>query len=94
MLDPGIGFGKTLEHNLLLIKGLDSLVDLGYSVLLGTSRKRFLGQITNEGDPEKRVVSTCVTTALGVNAGVQIFRVHDVAENKQAASVAWAMKSI
>lgn len=94
MLDPGIGFGKTLEHNLLLLKDLKSLVALGYPVLLGTSRKRFLGQITHEGDPEKRVLSTCVTTVLGVNTGVQIFRVHDVAENKQAADVAWTMKSV
>lgn len=94
MIDPGIGFGKTLEHNLLLLKELESIVSLGYPVLLGTSRKRFIGQISHEGDPEKRVIGTCVTTALGINAGVQIFRVHDVAENKQAADVAWAMKTI
>lgn len=92
ILDPGIGFGKLLEHNLQLLAGLDSLVALGYPVLLGTSRKRFLGDILKEDDPEKRVVGTCATTALGVNAGVRVFRVHDVIENKQAMDVAWQIK--
>ena len=94
MLDPGIGFGKTLEHNLLILKNLGDLVELGYPVLLGTSRKRCLGEITKEDDPEKRVAATCATTALGISAGAQIFRVHDVAENKQAMDVAWAIKTI
>ena len=93
VLDPGIGFGKTLEHNLLLLNDLESLVKLGYPVLLGTSRKRFLGEITNENDAEKRVASTCATTALGVKSGVLVFRVHDVVENKQAMDVAWAIKN-
>ena len=92
MLDPGIGFGKTFEHNLLLLNDLESLVALGYPILLGTSRKRFLGEITGQQSPEDRVVSTCATTALGVNSGVQVFRVHDVLENKQAMDVAWAIR--
>ncbi len=92
ILDPGVGFGKLLEHNLQLLAGLDSLVARGYPVLLGTSRKRFLGEILNEDDPEKRITGTCTTTALGVNAGVSIFRVHDVLENKQAMDVAWQIK--
>lgn len=91
ILDPGIGFGKSFEHNLLLLNGLESLVALNYAVLLGTSRKRFLGEITNQDDPEKRIAPTCATTALGINAGVQVFRVHDVEENKQAMDVAWAI---
>ncbi|MCL4110489.1 UNVERIFIED_CONTAM: hypothetical protein GTU68_022371 [Idotea baltica] len=93
MLDPGIGFGKTTEHNLMLLNNLESLVSLGYPILLGTSRKRFLGEITGEDNPENRVASTCATTALGVNAGFQIFRVHDVKENKQAMDIAWAIKN-
>ncbi len=93
MLDPGIGFGKTFEHNLILLKGLASIVKLGYPILLGTSRKRFLGEIISEDDPEKRVAATCATTALGVNLGVKIFRVHDVEENKHAMDVAWAIKT-
>jgi len=92
ILDPGIGFGKLLEHNLQLLAGLDSLVALGYPVLLGTSRKRFLGEILNEDDPDKRMIGTCATTALGVNASVGIFRVHDVLENKQAMEVAWQIR--
>ena len=55
IIDPGIGFGKLLEHNLQLLANLESLVDLGYPVLLGSSRKRFIGEICNEDDPEKRV---------------------------------------
>lgn len=92
ILDPGIGFGKLLEHNLLLLADLESLVSLGYPVLMGTSRKRFIGEICHEDDPEKRVAGTCATTALGVNAGVNIFRVHDVIENRQAADIAWKIK--
>ncbi len=89
ILDPGIGFGKLREHNLSLLAALPKLVALGSPVLLGTSRKRFLGEITGEDDPQKRVAATCATTALGVAAGVAIFRVHDVIENRQAADVAW-----
>lgn len=92
ILDPGIGFGKTLQHNLELLAGLENIVALGFQVLLGTSRKRFIGEITGEGDPHNRVAGTCATTALGVQAGVQFFRVHDVVENKQAMDIAWAIK--
>jgi dihydropteroate synthase len=93
IIDPGIGFGKTMAHNLSLLADLESLLELGYSVLLGTSRKRFLGEITHQKDPAKRVAATCATTVLGVNAGVQIFRVHDVVENKNAMDVAWSIKN-
>jgi len=92
ILDPGIGFGKMLQHNLALLSDLESLVALGFPVLLGASRKRFLGEILDENDPMQRIVGTCATTALGVQAGVQIFRVHDVIENKQSMDVAWAIK--
>lgn len=91
IIDPGIGFGKTLEHNLLLMADLKSLVELGFPVLLGASRKRFLGEICNQDDPEKRIGATCATTVLGVQAGVKIFRVHDVFENKQAMDVTWSI---
>ena len=94
ILDPGIGFGKLLEHNLALLADLESLVGLDYPILLGTSRKRFIGEISGEDNPEQRVAGTCATTALGVQAGVQIFRVHDVFENKQALDVAWRIKTI
>jgi dihydropteroate synthase len=92
ILDPGIGFGKTFEHNLSLMADLKSLVDLGYKVLLGTSRKRFLSEICQQPSSSKLAAATCATTTLGVLAGVAIFRVHDVLENRQAADVTWKIK--
>jgi dihydropteroate synthase len=89
ILDPGIGFGKTFEHNLTLMADLKALVDLGYQVLLGTSRKRFLSEICNQPSSSKLAAATCATTTMGVLAGVAIFRVHDVLENRQAADVTW-----
>ncbi len=92
LIDPGIGFGKRKQDNLDLLANLDKLVELGYPVLLGTSRKRFMGSICNVTDPSELVTATAVTTALGVMAGIKLFRVHDVKENKQALDVAWAIK--
>ena len=91
VIDPGIGFGKTTEHNLALLNALPRFVATGYAVLLGTSRKRFMGSICNEAEPRELLGATCATTALGVAAGVRIFRVHDVKANRQAADVAWAI---
>ena len=91
-LDPGIGFGKRREDNINLLAHLDKLVDLGYPVLLGSSRKRFMGSLCDVSEPSELVVATAVTTAVGVLSGVQMFRVHDVKENKQAVDVAWAIK--
>jgi dihydropteroate synthase len=96
VIDPGIGFGKTLEHNLALLAHLDELVATGYPVLLGASRKRFLPTVCGLGDaaaPAQLAAATCATTALGVAAGVQLFRVHDVAVNRIAAQVARAVKT-
>lgn len=91
-IDPGIGFGKRKQDNLALLAHLPQLLELGYPLLLGTSRKRFMGSICNVERPEQLVTATAVTTALGVMAGVQMFRVHDVKANRQAADVAWAIK--
>jgi len=91
-IDPGIGFGKRKQDNLDLLAHLETLVKLGFPVLLGTSRKRFMGTLCNVTEPSELVTATAVTTALGVMAGVQLFRVHDVKENRQAADVAWAIK--
>jgi len=91
-IDPGIGFGKRKQDNLDLLAHLDALVALGFPVLLGTSRKRFMGALCDVTEPAELVTATAVTTALGVMAGVQIFRVHDVKENRQAADVAWAIR--
>ena len=92
IMDPGIGFGKRKQDNLALLAHLQQFVELGYPVLLGTSRKRFMGNICNVAEPCELVTATAVTTALGVMAGVNLFRVHDVKANRQAADVAWAIK--
>lgn len=92
VIDPGIGFGKARVDNVALIANLHRFVATGYPVLLGTSRKRFMGAICRETDPRELLGATCATTALGVAAGVRIFRVHDVKANRQAADVAWAIR--
>ncbi|MDD5271799.1 MAG: dihydropteroate synthase [Methylovulum sp.] len=91
-IDPGIGFGKRKQDNLDLLAHLEVLVALGFPVLLGTSRKRFMGSICDVSEPTELVTATAVTTALGVMAGVKMFRVHDIKENRQAADVAWAIR--
>jgi len=91
IIDPGIGFGKTSEHNLKLLNNLNILVNSGYSVLLGASRKRFMGEICNVERPLELVGATTATTVLGVLAGVKIFRVHDVMPNRQAVDTTWAI---
>lgn len=91
IIDPGIGFGKTAEHNLMLLSQIGRMVDTGYPVLLGASRKRFLGAIVHEEDPSRRDVATAATTALAVAAGVRLLRVHDVRANRHAADVAFAV---
>ena len=87
VLDPGIGFGKTFEQNVEVLRRLNELQDLGYPVLLGTSRKSVLGNIV-AGEPKDRVEATVATTVTGIRDGVDIVRVHDVKENLQAAMVA------
>jgi dihydropteroate synthase len=79
-IDPGIGFGKTVEHNLLLLRNIHKFVDTGYRVCVGTSRKSFIGKITGKEKPSDRIFGTAATVALCVAAGVSIVRVHDVAE--------------
>ena len=91
VIDPGIGFGKTREHNLTLLNNLKAFVDTGHPVLLGTSRKRFMGTICQVNTPSELIGATTATTALGVQAGVKIFRVHDVKPNRQAADVVWKL---
>ena len=92
VLDPGIGFGKTREHNLQLLRDLVQFCAPGQPVMLGTSRKRFMGSICRETTPHELIGATCATTALGVMAGVRVFRVHDVKQNRQAMEVAWAIR--
>ena len=92
-IDPGIGFGKTLEHNLLLLRHIDKFVASGYRVLVGTSRKGFIGKITGKERPADRIFGTAATVALCAAAGVSIVRVHDVAEMADVVAVAQAVRA-
>ena len=92
ILDPGIGFGKTLEHNLALLNRIDALVELGFPVLVGASRKSFLGKIVGSDDPKDRLFGTVATTVLAYGLGVNLFRVHDVRANREALEVAAAVR--
>jgi dihydropteroate synthase len=89
-LDPGIGFGKTVEHNLELVRRLGELRELGRPIVVGTSRKSFIGKITGR-DVDKRLGGTIASNVLALAAGAEIFRVHDVAEARQALAVAEAI---
>jgi dihydropteroate synthase len=89
-VDPGIGFGKTLDHNLELLDRLREIVAIGFPVVIGTSRKSFLGRLTGREDPHDRVAATVATTVLALERGASVFRVHDVAPTKDALVVATA----
>ena len=92
-IDPGIGFGKTLVHNLLLLRNIDKFVTTGYHVLVGTSRKSFIGKITDKNKPDDRIFGTAASVALCVAEGISIVRVHDVAEMVDVVKVANAIVS-
>ncbi|MBA7613226.1 Dihydropteroate synthase [subsurface metagenome] len=91
-IDPGIGFGKTLEHNLLLLRNINKFIAAGYRVLVGTSRKSFIGKLTGREKPSERIFGTAATVALCASAGVSIVRVHDVAEMVDVVRVANKLK--
>ncbi len=91
-IDPGIGFGKTLEHNLLILRNIRKFVETGYRVCIGTSRKSFIGKITGKEKPADRIFGTAATVALCAAAGVSIVRVHDVAEMVDVVRVANKLK--
>ena len=86
-IDPGIGFGKTAEHNLALLKRLDVLVDTGLPVLVGTSRKSFLGRLTGDAPADDRLEPSVATATWAMAHGVGMVRVHDVQATVQAAKV-------
>jgi dihydropteroate synthase len=89
LLDPGIGFGKTLEHNLELVRRLDELAALGRPLVIGASRKSFLGRITGR-DVDDRVAATVAINVLAFERGARVFRVHDVGPTRDALRVAAA----
>src|SRR3989338_7395541 len=90
IIDPGIGFGKTLEHNLLILNRLFEFKEFGLPVLVGSSRKSFIGKLTG-ADPDKRIFGTIASVAIAIKNGADIVRVHDVKEIKQAVLVSDAI---
>jgi dihydropteroate synthase len=87
-LDPGIGFGKTVAHNLELLRRLDEIAALGFTVAVGVSRKRFLGALTGRDQPGDRVAATVAANVLAYERGARVFRVHDVAPTVDGLKVA------
>jgi dihydropteroate synthase len=87
LLDPGIGFGKTVAHNLELLRRLEELVAVGRPIVIGTSRKSFLGRLTGHPDPGERLAGTIATNVLAFERGARVFRVHDVAPVYDALAV-------
>jgi dihydropteroate synthase len=92
ILDPGIGFGKTLRHNLELLNNLNIFVKLGFPVLVGASRKSFLGKILSFYDAGDRVFGTVATNVIAYERGATFFRIHDVRANREALKVAAAIR--
>lgn len=92
VLDPGIGFGKNMAENLLILDRIDEIVALGFPVLLGVSRKRFIGEITGR-EPKDRLAGTLATNVLAAAKGVSAFRVHDVTPHRDALAVTDAILS-
>ncbi|MBO6852989.1 MAG: dihydropteroate synthase [Marivivens sp.] len=91
VVDPGIGFGKTLQHNVTLLRGLSLFHSLGAPILLGASRKRFIGEISDAPEMAARMPGSVAVALWGVTQGVQILRVHDVLETRQALSLQLAL---
>jgi dihydropteroate synthase len=91
IVDPGIGFGKNLDHNLTLLRALDGFTDLDAALLLGASRKRFLGTLTGAEDVKDRVDASLAVAVWGASHGVDIVRVHDVRPTVRALTIADAL---
>lgn len=90
-VDPGIGFAKRGAHSLAVLNRLSRVSDMGYPVVVGVSRKRFIAELTDEPVPANRVAGTVAANVTALERGARIFRVHDVRPNRQALDVAWAI---
>ena len=97
LVDPGIGFGKTLDHNLILLRDIALFHGLGCPILLGASRKKFIGTISGAGAADTRVAGSVSVALHGASQGVQVIRVHDVDETRQALAlwraIEWGYKN-
>jgi dihydropteroate synthase len=91
VLDPGIGFAKRSATSIAMLSELSRLVALGYPVLVGASRKRFIGEITGVAEPSERVAGTIAANVAALERGARLFRVHDVKPSREALDVAWAI---
>ena len=91
VLDPGIGFAKRSEHSLLVLARLEQLTSLGCAIMVGVSRKRFIGELSGVATARERVAGTVGANVAGLMHGARLFRVHDVAANRQALDVAWGI---
>lgn len=91
--DPGIGFGKTVEHNLLLLRNISRFHDLGVPILLGTSRKSFIAKLSSDEPPDDRIAGSLASALWGLSQGVQFYRVHDVKETMQAFKIFQAIQA-
>jgi len=84
ILDPGIGFGKNLKHNLMILNKISLFHSLGFPILIGTSRKKFINQISGKYDTKERIGGTISSIIFSFSQGIKIFRVHNVEEVKQS----------
>jgi dihydropteroate synthase len=91
VVDPGIGFAKRSEHSLAVLGQLGRVVEMGYPVLVGASRKRFIGEITGTATPADRLAGTIAANVASLERGARLFRVHDARPARQALDVAWAI---
>jgi dihydropteroate synthase len=94
VIDPGVGFGKRVEHNLLIMRDLDRFVALGHPVLVGASRKSFIGAVLNEDDPKQREAGSLACAALAVMAGASVIRAHDVRSTVQVVKFCTAVRDV
>lgn len=90
-LDPGFGFGKTLDHNLLLLNNLRQIAELGFPLLVGLSRKSTIGHVTGQADAKLRVAGSIAAAVLAIERGARIVRTHDVRATVDAINVVWAV---
>lgn len=93
-IDPGIGFGKTVEHNLALLRGMPTLVATGLPVLVGASRKSFIGRVLHQPRTEERLEGSLAVASLAAWLGASMVRVHDVQATRRAVDMAWAVRGV